>query len=267
VLPNPVSADYAIMRDSLIPQMLESLGRNLFHQVADVSFFEIGKVFLKSGDGRIREEDRICIGLMGKVGRSGLDSRRAVGKDEAFLWMKGVLEALCAAQHVEEIKLVASQNACMEDGRNAAITIGGKAAGVMGLITQPIRAEWRMTEPVAVAELAVEPFISSIFVTPAIHAAPLYPSVSRDVAIIVGVEITHERILQVIWKNAPKELTAVRLFDIYTGDKIGVGKRSLAYSLVYRSLERTLTDEDANRYHDSIKTALKRELEAEIRES
>ena len=266
-LPNPVSADYAIMRDSLIPQMVEWLGRNLFHQVADVSLFEIGKVFLKQEDGKICEEDHVSIGLMGKVGRSGLDSRRGLKPDEIFLWTKGIIEALCNAQHLEGVHVTPCRVDCFEDGGCVSISLGGCHCGVMGLVAEPIRREWRMTEPVAVVEMVLDPLLGRFSVSPDLKPVPVYPSIARDVAIIVAKEITNEEILHVIWKNAPGELTEVKLFDIFTGDAIEVGKKSLAYSLVYCDSTRTLTDEDANRYHNLIKDALKNELKAEIREN
>jgi phenylalanyl-tRNA synthetase beta chain len=266
-LPNPVSADYAIMRDSLIPQMVEWLGRNLFHQIAEVSFFEIGKVFLKGPDGKIREEDRLSIGLLGKVGRSSLDSRRGLKRDEMFLWAKGIVEALHRAQHLNGVESAPCRASYFEEGGCVSISVGGQQCGIMGLVAEPIRKEWRMTEPVAVVELALDPLLSRFAAAPALKPAPVYPSIARDVAIIVAKEITHEDILHVIRRSAPGELTETKLFDIFTGDAIGVGRKSLAYSLVYCDLNRTLTDEDANRYHNAIKDALKNELKAEIREN
>jgi phenylalanyl-tRNA synthetase beta chain len=267
VLPNPVSADYAIMRDSLIPQMVGWLGQNLFHQVPDASLFEIGKVFVKGADGKIREEERLCIGLMGRTGRSALDSKRGLKRDEVFLWGKGILEGLLGAQHVESVKLVPEKLASMEDGGCVSVYLADRRAGVMGLVAQPIRAQWRMTEPVALIEVSIEPLLAGFARMPALKPVPVYPSVSRDVAIIVGLDVTNEKVLEIIRKNAPKELTSAKLFDMFSSDAIGVGKKSLAYSLVYCAFDRTLTDEDANGYHDAIKAALKAELKAEIREN
>ena len=95
---------------------------------------------------------------------------------------------------------------------------------------------------------------------------PAFPGTSRDIALIAKDGITHDQIVQTIKKAAPKELVAVKLFDIFSGKSIGEGKTSLAYSLEYRSSEKTLRDEEVNAFHDKIKDSLKTKLQVEIRE-
>ena len=266
VLPNPVSSDYAIMRNSLIPQMMDTLGRNLARQVDSASMFEIGKVFLKTSDGRITEEDHLCVGLMGKAGRVGIDRRRPADREEMFLWAKGIVEALVLSQHAGAVEFKPVSCPCMEAGWSVSVVVEGQVLGVMGLVRQDIRKKWRMIEPVAVVEVRTDALIKRVFAPVVLKSIPVYPSVSRDVAMVVDEHVRHEEILNIIRKSAPAELTAIELFDIFRSAQIGASKKSMAYSLVYRSLERTLTDEDANRYHEAIKEALKKELKAEIRE-
>jgi len=105
-----------------------------------------------------------------------------------------------------------------------------------------------------------------VFTNPVFHPIPQYPAISRDVAIAVDQNVSHSAILKVIHEAAPVELTGIDLFDIFTGEGVKRGTKSLGYSLTYRSFERTLTDEDANGYHEAIKDALKRELDVDIRE-
>jgi len=266
VLPNPVSADYAEMRNSLLPQMVESLGRNLSRQVSEVAFFEIGKVFLKKGDGRIDEEERLCIGLLGPVGRTGMDKRRQVDSSEMFLWVKGIIESLTDAQHLQ-VAFEEASDPCFEDSRALRVLINGENAGRMGLINTRIRREWRMTEPVGAAEIDLKPLLALTFRPPELKSLPQYPAVSRDVAMVVDGAVSHADVLRIIETISPCELTRVELFDIFRGEGVGVGQKSLAYSMVYRSLERTLTDEEANELHETVKNALKTELGAEIREN
>lgn len=265
VLPNPVSADYAVLRTSLVPQMVESLGRNLARQVATVAFFEIGRTFFKNADGVIGERENVCIGLLGKVGRGGLDFRRPVEPEEMFLWLKGIIENLCTAMRVTDLRFSRSDHPCLEEGWSAEVSVGGDS-GVFGLVTEGIRHGWRMTEPVGVAEIPVAALIGDVFATPELKPVPQYPAVVRDMALIVDENIRHEDVLEIVRKAAQNELTEVDLFDIFRGRSVGQGKKSLAYSLVYRSSERTLTDEDANAYHVVIKDALKNALNVEIRE-
>ncbi|HOW98031.1 MAG TPA: phenylalanine--tRNA ligase subunit beta [Kiritimatiellia bacterium] len=267
VIPNPVSQDHAVMRTALAPQMVDTLGRNLARQVEEAAFFEIGRVFGAGPDGQPFEEDRLAIGLMGPAGRTGLDRRRPVEPQEMYLWLKGAWEELARAQGVEWRLEADAGCPYLEPGSAAALFIGGEPVGRMGLVAAKQRAEWRMTQPVAVLEVRLAPLLGRAHVTPACRPVPAYPSVRRDVALIVDAAIRHEDVVRLIRKAAPAELENIEIFDIFSGGSIGAGRRSLAYALTYRSASRTLTDEEANGYHEAIKQALKRELNAEIRES
>jgi phenylalanyl-tRNA synthetase beta chain len=266
VLPNPVSADHAVMRNSLVPQMVECLGRNHSRQTMDAALFEIGKVFWQDQKGAVDEEDRVCLGVMGKVGRGPLERRTAVKDDEVFLWAKGIVEGLAEAQRVGVLTFTPVDHPYCEPGEAVSILLGDKALGFVGLLRGELRHRHRMAEPVAIAELSMPPLLASVFATRSYHPVPQYPAISRDVAIVVDENVMHHDILRVIHGAAPAELTGVDLFDIFTSGGIKQGKKSLAYSLTYRSFERTLTDEDANGYHETIKDALKNELGVEIRE-
>ncbi len=265
LLPNPVSADYAVMRNSLVPQMVETLGRNLSRQVSEVAFFEIGTTYHKRPDARIEEEQTLCIGLLGPVGRSGMDKRRAVSPDEMFQWTKGIVESLAKSQHMD-VGFDETDHPSFEDSRGLSVRIGGSVVGVMGLLSARIRQNWRMSDPVGVVEMSLQPLLNRGEL-PALSPLPQYPGVNRDVALVLDAGVTHADILKVIQANAPDELTRVDLFDIFQGEGVGDGRKSMAYSLLYRSLERTLTDDEVNRLHDKVQRALTAELGAEIRRS
>jgi phenylalanyl-tRNA synthetase beta chain len=267
VLPNPYSADHSVLRNSLVPQMVETLGRNAARQIREAAFFEIGRVFDKKEDGTFHEENRLAIGLMGPVGRTGFDRQHPVSEEDMFLWVKGIWENLAQALSLEKVSLEASSFAGMEEGRSVAVQLDGKTIGRFGLVRSVLRKEWRLSEPVAVLEVQLDPLLGRIFVPRSFTPLATYPSVGRDMALIVDTSVRHEDILNIVKKVAPKELEQVELFDIFAGEGIGVGKKSMAYSFTYRSLERTLTDEEANRYHERVKDAVKKSLSVEIRES
>ena len=123
-----------------------------------------------------------------------------------------------------------------------------------------------MFDPVAVAELSVPALTGHALDLRGFKDLPAHPAVERDVAMIVGDAVRHEDIVGCIKKAAPRELERVVLFDVFTGAAIGAGRRSVAYSLTYRAADRTLTDEEANAFHDKVKAALRAQLNAEIRE-
>lgn len=266
VLPNPVSADQGILRTHLAPQMVETLGRNLARQIAEAAFFEMGRAYFLDAQGRLAEEERAAIGLMGPVGRTGLERHRAATDEEMFLWVKGVWESLAKALNVTSWSQREASCPYMEDGRAASVLEGGEVVGVMGLVRADIRKEWRMTGPVGIMELRLGPLLGRVFEVKPFAPLAAFPSITRDAALIVDQNVKHEQIMDVVRRVAPKELERIELFDIFSGAGIGAGRKSLAYSFTYRSLTRTLTDDEANGFHESVKHALKRELGVDIRE-
>lgn len=263
-LPHPISQDHDVLRPSLVPQMVEALGRNRARQTLTAAFFEIGRVFRQDA-GAYTEEDRLAIGLMGAIGRGSFARRASFDAAEMFSWVKGAFEALCAANHVRSVELVPGSRAYFEDGQAAEIEIDGAACGCVGIMRESIGTEWRLTEPVGVLECRLEPLIKRIFEREPLETVSPYPPIVRDVALIVDQGVKNEEILEEIKRCAPSELTHVELFDIYTGQGIGDGRKSVAYSLTYQSSETTLTDETANEYHEAIKAGLVKQFAAEIR--
>lgn len=268
-LPDPVSKDHGVLRASLLPQVAQALAGNLAHQVETAGVFETGRVFVRKKKGGMpEEEDRFCLGLMGNVGGAASVGNKEVSNEEMFLWAKGIIEGLVSFMKVPTFRLrEAEGKGCPAFRPDAVLSVvlDGVECGVLGLLNDEMRASWRMPGPVALAEIRVGELTTHAFDTPVLAEIPSFPAVTRDMALLVSQDVTHEDVMNIITKNAPAELTDVRLFDIYTGEGIEAGKKSLAYSLVYRSLERTLTDEDANGYHETIKSALENELKVEIR--
>ncbi len=264
-LPNPISSDQSTLRTSLIPQMVETLGRNNARQVSEAGFFELGRVFRNTQEGRL-ENERLSIGLMGPVGRTGIDKRNPVKGEEMFLWVKGVLEALLESQRIPDASLEAVDFPEFEPGFSAAVIIDGQEQGRIGIISPEIRKEWRFVEPVAAAELAVDPLLAHISDSVTSRPVAIFPAVTRDVALVADLSVRHDDIVRAIYDAAPGELEKVELFDIFEGEAVGDGRRSMAYSLTFRSAERTLTDEEVNGYHSSVKKALNDTLDVIIRE-
>lgn len=267
VLPHPISMDQSVLRTSLIPQMMESLGHNRARQLEEACFFEMGRVFFKNPDGSTREQEHVSLGLMGPVGRDAMNKRSALTSAELFLWMKGLVETLFKEQKTAEVSFKTCVSPCFQEGYAIEMLINENPVGKMGIVNRSIARQWRFHDPVAIAELVMDPLLEHIFDIPVIHDVPAFPPIERDMALVVDQNLRHESILAVIRDSAPKELEAVRLFDIFENDAIGKGKKSMAYTISYRSANRTLTDEDANRYHNKVKRALQKALDLEIRES
>lgn len=268
VLPNPVSADYGVLRDSLLPQLAGSLGRNASRQVTSAALFEMGRVFFKNAEGEPDEEERLALGMMGPWGRTPIDRRRAVSFEESMLWMKGALENLSSRLHAGTLTLKPCTHPAMELGWAAEILINSEVIGCMGLLRAELRHQWRMTAPMVLAELRLAPLLLAVDRSNgAVRPVPQYPAVRRDIAFVANASVSHGDVVAAIRRAGPAELTEVELFDIFESNEHGKGKRSMAYSLAFRSSERTLTDLEVNAAFSKIIFELKRELNVTVRES
>jgi phenylalanyl-tRNA synthetase beta chain len=260
-LPHPISAEQSVLRTSLIPQMIESLGRNKSRQIDEAVFFEIGRTFAKTV-----QTEKVCLGLMGAAGRGALDKQRAIGEEEVFLWLKGLVEKLLATQKVLDVNFLPVENSAFEASRAVAVFSGKEKIGVLGLINSAARKEWRLNDPVAAAELNLEPLIANVWKRSEVKDIPLYPATERAFAFIVDEAIRHEEILMSVQSAAPAELESVKLFDVFRGKSLEKGKKSVAYSFVYRSPTGTLTDEKVNAFHEAVGKKVCAAVSAVIRE-
>ena len=253
-IPDPVSAEYGVMRDSLLPQMYASLGRNASHQLETTMLFETGKVFAAGP----AEKEMISLGLVGPVGREALRRRAAVTEEEAVLWMKGAVEELIARLHAGHLEFVPADHPAFAKGAALQVKLNGKAIGVMGAVSAKLRHPFRLTTQMALCELELKMLLKNFAAVGKVSAVPQFPSVKRDIALKVSKDVTNEAIVKVIRKNGGKGLTAVSLFDIF--------KESRAYSLEFRSAEKTLTDDEVGKIFQRIVDALKATAGIEVRE-
>ena len=266
-IPDPVSAEYGVMRDSLLPQMYGSLGRNASHQLETAMLFETGKVFGKvtipaKGDMPAKEQptekEMISLGFVGPVGREALRRRAPLSEEEAVLWMKGAVEELVARLHAGRLEFAAADHPAFARGAAVQVKLNGRAIGVMGAVSAKLRHPFRLTTQMALCELELKGLLKNVGAVGKVSAVPQFPSVMRDVALKVQKGVTNETIEKVIRQNGGKELVKVGLFDVF--------KESRAYSLEFRSAEKTLTDEEVGRTFQRIVDALKATAGIEVRE-
>ena len=267
VIPDPVSAEYGVMRDSLLPQMYGALGRNASHQLESAMLFETGKVFGRvtipaKGDmpakSQPTEKEMLSLGIVGPVGREALRRRAAVTEEESVLWMKGAVEELVARLHAGRLEFVAADHPAFAKGAALAVKLNGKAIGVLGAVSAKLRHPFRLTTQMALCELELKMLLKNTEAAGRVSAVPQFPSVKRDIALKAAKDVTHEKIVDVIRRNGGKELVKVDLFDIF--------KESRAYSLEFRSAEKTLTDEEVGRSFQRVVDALKATAGVEVRE-
>lgn len=265
-LPHPISMDQSVLRTSLIPQLVESLGRNHSRQVNEACFYELGRTF-KRVDGAPVQTEMVSLGMMGPVGRSLLEKRASVTDEEMYIWMKGLVEKLLSAQQLDKVTFEAVDYPEFEAGKSVSILMAGKPVGYMGLVNKTARDEWRLTGPVAVGEIELESLLKNSFSIQKTEDLAQFPSMNRDIALVLDEAVKHEDVVQLIRKANPKDMERFELFDIYQGKGIEKGKKSLAYSFTYRSDKQTLTDKKVNKVHQKLIDFLCKQLGASLRDS
>ena len=263
-LPHPISEDQSVLRTSLIPQMVESLGRNYSRQINEACFYELGRVFNRENNNLIQSE-RVSFGMMGPVGRRQLNKRRPLEAEEMFIWMKGLIEVLLNKQNLNDLIFKDLDNSYYEDGQALSVYHKDSCIGSFGLIKKSILELWKVNASVAVGELELDALLSVVGQYSSVNEVPVYPSISRDLALIVDQGVTNDSVINIVAKLQPKNLESLELFDVYTGKGVDKGKKSVAYSFTYRSANQTLTDKKVNKVHQQVIDTLCKELVAEVR--
>lgn len=266
---NPLGEENSVMRTILTPNMMEVLARNSSRNIDAVKAFEIGNTFMDnpySPDNLPDEQYSLCIGMY--------------GKDEDFYSLKGTIVELLKIMGIKDLTFIAeSEYGVYHPGRCARIAVpSGRPApegmeeemdelGIMGEIHPDVAENYGMDGMrIYCCELMFDSVIRHADTNIVFSPLPKYPSTSRDIALLVDEDMEVGKIEAVIKANGSSILESVKLFDVYRGKQVEEGKKSVAFALVYRDAEKTLTDEDVAEVHDKVLEALKDKLNAVLRE-
>jgi phenylalanyl-tRNA synthetase beta chain len=272
---NPMSGEQAVMRRALLPGLLRSVSYNQRRGVADVHLYEMGSAFVTSDGEKLPKEILMVGGVL--AGRwnapawnDAIVSPKVPGAalrspELNFFDGKGVLEALIEDMGVKRFKLEAADYLWLQPGRSAKVLVGGQPAGWIGEVHPRALAAFEAEGPVVAFELAVDSLVRSATAVKSYKDIPRFPAVEFDIALVVDQGVAAERVEQSIRSAGGKLLDSVRLFDVYEGEKVGEGKKSLAYSLEYRADDRTLTDEEVRPAHEKLVRKVCGALDAELR--
>ena len=261
---NPAASDRNVLRQTLMINMLESAVNNARYQSAQ-RLFEVGKVYLGGGD--LLPEEPLHLGILLTGARSQAwwqDSAKSTEMD--FYDMKSIVENMLAGLHIEGYRLERGTHSSFHPGRSADLMLGKERIGTFGEIHPQVAARFKLTEAkVIYAELQVAPLIQQHQRLHNVAPLPTTPAVLEDIALIVSADLPAGEVEAVIRQAGGRLLKDVTLFDVYSGDPIPAGKKSLAYALTYQDESRTLTDKNAAKIRKKIIGAARHRLKAELR--
>jgi len=260
-LSNPLAADMSVMRTSLLPGLVETVKYNLNRQQERVQIFECGVKYLLQDD-EINEENTLSMMVSGNAINQHWDVEK---RPFDYYDMKADIESLLEmAGSVEGVEFTASEHPVLHPGQTAQITRNGEEMGWIGALHPALAGEMGVPSGVICCELRLDALQKGHI--PQFETISKYPSIRRDIAIIVDVAITAHQVCACIKNAAGDYLQNLELFDVYSGKGVDSERKSVALGLTLQASSRTLTEEDVEQVMGNVLTALNTECSANLRE-
>lgn len=254
---NPLSDEYKLMRPSTLPSMMQILSLNANKKNQEVKLFDISRNY-KNVNGEVEkgevplQENILTIGMY--------------GKDVDFYTLKGLIENVLYTSNINRYDIEKeTKNSSYHPGRCANIKVGIDVIATIGEVHPEVLNNYDIEKRVYVAEVNVTKLTKYSKSNKKYVEVPKFPAVERDIAVIVDEKVEVGQIEKIIIKKSKKWLEEAKLFDIYRSDKLGQNKKSIAYSLIFRDKNKTLSDEEINTTMEIIITELEKTLGAELR--
>ncbi|MBF0620618.1 MAG: phenylalanine--tRNA ligase subunit beta [Magnetococcales bacterium] len=263
-LMNPISEEQSVMRTKLVCGLVETAQRNLSRGNNQLNLFEIGHVFLKQPDNTIQEEERLGGLISGPIGPRAWHSAQI---DVDFFDLKGDLQGLFAALRTPGIRFATGGPDFLHPGRKAEIFSPrpGAPMGWIGQLHPAIQEKMGLSQPAYIFELNMEGLRNQAKTNPNAPMISPFPAVERDFAFVVAESVTAQEIITTIRKVSPKLIQHVVLFDVYTGDNLDQGKKSLAIGVFLQSESKTLSEEDVQPVAEKIISRVTSQFDAQLR--
>ncbi|ERI05724.1 phenylalanine--tRNA ligase subunit beta [Atopobium sp. oral taxon 810] len=264
---NPLVADQAEMRRSIIPGLLRSVAYNLDHGTPNVHLYEIGRVFYGHPKKSSPDEPSMVAGVL--CGRWNLDEWDTKYAQLDFFDAKGVIEQLTSALRLTKVRYKVAEPekySWLQPGRAAEILAGGELLGWVGNVHPLALRRFGIDEPVVAFELSLAALLRLAKRELPYQDVPTLPGVAVDLALVVDESVTCEQVMQRLHSAGGKLLREVQLFDVYRDDaRVGVGKKSMAFSLTYRADDHTLTSDEVEKAHNKLVTKVTKSTGGEVR--
>lgn len=263
----PLSSDMDVMRPSIIPGLIDSLSHNANHKATSVGLFEIGRTFSHAGEGEdsgLSESRKLGVAITGNA-RSLFWGDSDSDKAFDFYDIKGIFEEFMEREGLPAYQISRCESPSDVWVESAEIRLGKNRLGIIGQLHPVLQKKENIRHPAFIFELDLDLMIRFRRKNFKFKELPQYPSTSRDIAMLLKEEISHEQVLQCVKKAKVKFLDSTDLFDVFRGKNVPDGYKSMAYSFTYRSPDKTLTDKEVQKAHDALVNALTAKLEAQIR--
>lgn len=262
---NPLSDEYPLVRTTLLSSIFDNLARNLARKNDDVALFEVGSVFFPKALPVTELPDEV-VKIAGAItGRRNAQGWNQTNDMVDFYDAKGIIEELLANLRVTRYTVEAGTHYAMHPGKTALFKKGRDVIATVGEVHPAVLSAYGITKPVYIFELDATIVMKYMAKDLKYKALPKYPATSRDLAMLVDVDVNAADIEKAMTKAAGQNLTQITLFDVYTGKQVEEGKKSLAFSLTFQSNDKTLTDAEIDPAIEKIVAKLQKDFNANLR--
>lgn len=260
----PMTIERSALRQNIVSGMLDTIAYNVARKQKNLAIYEIGKVFEQNADPKVdlpNERDTFAFALTGLVAEKDFQTQ-ATAVD--FYYAKGILESLFSKLNLKVTFVAEKDMASMHPGRTARILLGEETIGFLGQVHPQVANDYDIPETY-VAELNLQAIEANMASTQIFTEISKQPAVSRDIALLVDDQLSHQDIVTIIEGLGLKYLESIKLFDVYAGANIEPGKKSMAYSLTFQNPHESLRDEEVAKYMNKISEALLEKANAQVR--
>lgn len=262
---NPLSDEYPLVRTTLLSSIFDNLARNLARKNDDVALFEVGSVFFPKALPVTELPDEV-VKIAGAItGRRNAQGWNQTNDMVDFYDAKGIIEELLANLRVTRYTVETGTHYAMHPGKTALFKKGRDVIATVGEVHPAVLSAYGITKPVYIFELDATIVMKYMAKDLKYKALPKYPATSRDLAMLVDVDVNAADIEKAMTKAAGQNLTQITLFDVYTGKQVEEGKKSLAFSLTFQSNDKTLTDAEIDPEIEKIVAKLQKDFNANLR--
>ena len=256
---NPMTADQEYLRPNLRVNLLNALAGNLRHEEGGIRLFELGKVYLPQPKDLPQEPETLCAVLSGPGTEKSWQGESAT---MGFFDAKGVVEGLLSQLGLES-SFARSSDEGLHSGKQAAIMVGEQRLGVVGELHPRVLAAYDIPQTASLFEVDLNALLPLATAHRMFQPIPRFPAIVRDIALVVDEGVTHRQVQDIV--NSFSLVKQVSVFDVYSGEPVPAGQKSLAYRITYQSPGHTLTDEEVNRVQQNLLKRLSKELGATLR--